>query len=268
MPLKLQNAYGYAGATDALHNLIARQKAAEIAEAMAAYKAEQDAIKNSFEHRRVGVSEGNLGLDREKFGQDALEYTEGAEGRAADVRYKGAQTDELVRRPVEAEKERTHDITLEGVKHTNDLGMNTAREGSEGRLIGMRAGYESQHIGQRGAQQRLTDAAQAKQAGPGGAEMTPDELDKWTERLINNPDEFKALDQKSRTMLSRHMAMSANTPDSPLRKKAEAMRAEALDAIQKLRTMGGKSGAVGWPSVDPRSWPRALGYDAPVGSPQ
>jgi hypothetical protein len=71
--------------------------------------------------------DASLGLNRDKFGLEQQQYTEGAPMRAANLRQVGLQSDKLAREPQDVEAERAFMREMQGTKTQDELGLIGAR---------------------------------------------------------------------------------------------------------------------------------------------
>jgi hypothetical protein len=102
--------------------------------------------------QRIDLGRDELGLSREKFGEDTRRYDAEAPSREADVAYKGALTGELIRKPEAEQQDREFTTGRDQTLHGYRLGeINTS--GANQRAV---ATIQGQNRGQLTGSQRVT----------------------------------------------------------------------------------------------------------------
>lgn len=251
--IQLAGGFGAGGVRDALVDLIAQkmaerdfaesQRRAMTAEQLGRETLGQRKTEASMEDARAkaGLRENQrqfgerLGLDVKKFGEDTRQF---------DTSH--------------GENVRQFDTGLEFKK-----GESTRDQGNKDRSFGLDelvAGSNIKH------QRAMEGIAGQKAAGTSGA--NDPQLGALSEMVLSNPDLLDKMTPTDRTKVLKHIA-TAKEGAFP-NKRAESMRS-MLDAtdktVQQLRTMKGRSGAVGAPSLmDPGSLTRVIGRDPMAGS--
>jgi hypothetical protein len=251
--IQLAGGFGAGGVRDALVDLLAqkmaerdfleKQRQAGNAETLARETLGQRKTEASMEdareksrlrenQRQFGET---LGLNVKKLGEETRQFDTG-----------------------HGENVRQFDTGLEFKK-----GESTRDQGNKDRSFGldeMVAGSNIKH------QRVMEGLAGQKAAGASGA--NDPQLGALSEMVLNNPDLLDKMTPTDRTKVLKHIA-TAKDGAFP-NKRAESMRS-MLDAtdktVQQLRTMAGRSGAVGAPSLmDPGSLTRVIGRDPMAGS--
>ncbi len=205
-----------AGAQDALQQII-KQKFIELVqrqnneEAMRALDLQQGRDATTAELGRGRLANDSRGLD-----QDAAMFAE--DTRQFNVeqptigRLRSAQAGDLESRPAREIADRTHDVSMEGLRNTNELGQIRERGGQELGQIRERGGQDRATLRVRPAAQPqifFDDKGQPRaiQFGPAGAQEVP---------LPTN-------------LVGKRDPSLTKTPDE-IRKDAEARKGGALDA--------------------------------------
>jgi hypothetical protein len=249
----LAGGFGAGGVRDALVDLLAqkmaerdfleKQRQAGNAEMLARETLGQRKAEATAEDVRAGkrlafdkTAHGdNLGLNIKKLSEDTRQFDTG-----------------------HGENVRQFDTGLEFKK-----GESTREQGNKDRSFGLDelvAGSNIKH------QRVMEGIAGQRAAGASGA--NDPQLGALSEMVLNNPDLLDKMTPTDRTKVLKHIA-TAKDGAFP-NKRAESMRS-MLDAtdktVQQLRTMKGRAGAVGAPSLmDPGSLTRVIGRDPMAGS--
>jgi hypothetical protein len=183
MGLGLQGSFGSGAAVEQILRLVAQKKAEQQMQIRAAELAKQQQFENELKMRgaavnegTLGVSQNRLGLDVDRFGQEKTQYADAAPMRLANLQHVGAQTLDLQGKPQAAT------TAFERAKELEGLQFNQSQQ-----LSNQRFGNERSLIGDRGAQDRLTDAAKPKPTPNAGAD------DDLVETVIDNPALFDRL---------------------------------------------------------------------------
>lgn len=226
MALGLQNALGTQNLSDTIRQILATRKAEDLAKAADEYKRQQDAIKNALASRTIAVDEGGLTLNRDKFNADApiraanvADVQSQTAARLQDTAFKGddrsraiGNLDLLSDTPVSPGRLSPRAIT--GLKMFNGVDFTTP--GGERAIVAPTT---------LGAEQGST--ARAMWEG-GGRQQFADES------RITADNQIRVANAKAGAAGG---GASSTAVDEMLDK--------ALATAQKLKTMRGKSGAVG-----------------------
>lgn len=180
---------GVRGAAQELRQVVKERIAAQLLAEDVEFKRAEALRKLSQTDRGLDQDDSRIGAT--VFGNDtdrmrAVDAIKaGAETRPSEIALRTATVEKYNREPIEAQLERTHDLTLEGTKHTNALGLEDVRQTGDRRLEGLRQSGDMREIRARGEEDRRTQSERERSGTSLPAGLQSDLIDMGTIEMLS-----------------------------------------------------------------------------------